>query len=45
VNAAFCLTLDGKTIKRLALSYGGMAATTVMATKTAASLVGKWVFF
>ena len=43
VNAAFFLTLEGKKIKSLAISYGGMAPTTLLATKASLSLVGKWV--
>lgn len=41
VNAAFNLELDGNKISNISMAFGGMAATTVMATKTAEKLKGR----
>lgn len=41
VNSAFNLTLNGSKIEKLALSYGGMAPTTIMTQKTATQLIGR----
>lgn len=45
VNAGMRVELDTlATVKDLALAFGGMAATTVMATKTMKQLIG-WLAF
>ncbi|XP_039283580.1 xanthine dehydrogenase [Nilaparvata lugens] len=41
VNAAFNLTMDGDKVKSLVISFGGMAPTTVIATKTGQWAAGK----
>ena len=44
VNAGIRVQFEenSNVIKEMAFGYGGMAPITVMATKTAASMVGKW---
>ncbi|RZF38598.1 hypothetical protein LSTR_LSTR010931 [Laodelphax striatellus] len=41
VNAAFNLTMNGDVVEKLVIAYGGMAPTTVLATKTGQWAAGK----
>ena len=41
VNSAFRMRLNGNVIEDIAMSFGGMSATTVMAKKTMTSMIGK----